>query len=553
MAEIVQHDFSGGLNMFHLTHAIGENEYSIGNNLRIRDNSISTIKAPTEPSGAPSGKKQALYGFDEFLILACEGRLWYKDTSLDGNTWVIITGVRLLSGISRVYMQAVPATPKMMSRKLAGTNAVGTSATQNITVENTITVDGFTSGVVVQDGTTQPYFIYKSGSTLTSRQLNNYSQWSTSNREYVPVGKQMAYMNGILFIAASDGKSFYRSTSVCPIDFVVNITSTGAKGGDATTTEHSCSPYAITNLQALSSGELLVGTLERCYPLEFDYNNTIFQEPTFLNRKSFVAGIAGSESFVEILGDYAFVDTEGMRSFNAVSNITNEGRNSIFSLKVSRLFQGKVQDDTACAHIFDNYAFFSVNTIEGYIVLIYDQLMQKWVSIDKYGIDSIKQFASTKLDYEPTLYAITADDKVYELFKSTSWLDASVSPRQLITANSKQELQIEAIDVVFDSVDEDVTVTATDMHNGFMGKTKSEVLEAQTGPMYYPMNYPIGFVGGSRIKNHTFNWDGFGTTAFKVGALLQWSGDAQLIMMQFDARVDTYQTSLNQQRKLYAS
>ena len=78
-----------------------------------------------------------------------------------------------------------------------------------------------------------------------------------------------------------------------------------------------------------------------------------------------------------------------MRSFNAVMQSKNEGRNSIFSLKVARLFKDVVQDTRKCAAIvFDDYALFACNTIFGHGILVFDTLTKQFVSFDQLTDDS---------------------------------------------------------------------------------------------------------------------------------------------------------------------
>ena len=89
---------------------------------------------------------------------------------------------------------------------------------------------------MVQDGINQPWLIQLNEliNILTARKLNTYNQWSNvssgaNSREYVPIGKQMMYLNSILFIVAPNGRSIYRSVSGRPLDFMVNIDVDGKK------------------------------------------------------------------------------------------------------------------------------------------------------------------------------------------------------------------------------------------------------------------------------------------------------------------------------------
>src|ERR1044071_7680228 len=107
----------------------------------------------------------------------------------------------------------------------------------------------------------------------------------------------MAYLNGILFIVSPDRKRLYRSVSGRPLDFVVNVTQSGDKGGNAETVSYAVSQEDITCLTPLNSGELFVGTIDGCFPLQLNYDSTIFQEPTFINKDGLSAGVINQWSF----------------------------------------------------------------------------------------------------------------------------------------------------------------------------------------------------------------------------------------------------------------
>ena len=139
----------------------------------------------------------------------------------------------------------------------------------------------------------------------------------------------------------------------------------------------------------LNNEALFVSTVGGSYGVSLDYTLTVFAEPMFQKQYLFTANSINQHSFVDLLGDFAFIDPEGLRSFNAVMQSKNEGRNSIFSLKVARLFKGVVQDTKKCsAIVFDDYALFACNTIFGHGILIYDTLTQQFVSFDQLTDDS---------------------------------------------------------------------------------------------------------------------------------------------------------------------
>jgi len=444
-----QSDFSGGLNLFDSDAKLADNEYCLASNIRIRTNDIVCAKDKEEDTTAPAGLKQGLYAFDNYLLLFCRGSAFYKDVALD-TPWTQVNNFNMSTEATRIFTEAVPASTLNFERRLQEKNrADGSSSETNLDVNPLIRTGPSLSGLVCQDGgTTQPYIIYPNAQAAIIRE---YNAWTKDFREYVPRGRQMKYMNGILFVVSPDGKSLYRSVSGRPTDFVVNVNSTGDKGGNADTTSYAVGYNPITCLSALNSGELFVGTAESCHPVEFNYERTIFAEPTFLNRRTFSAGIVNQFSFIDILSDYTFIDIDGLRSFNAVLQQQSEGRNSIFSSRVSRAFAGIKQTDlTSAAIVFDNYSFFAVNTIYGYRIGIYDNNRLVWVSFDNLGLDQpIKQFAIAKQSTNPTLYGITSD-KVYKLYSSETNLQGDITFKAATSGKAESRVKLQNVYVTYD-------------------------------------------------------------------------------------------------------
>src|SRR5438045_7753060 len=124
-------------------------------------------------------------------------------------------------------------------------------------------------------------------------------------------------------------------------------------------------------------------------------------------------GIVNQQSFVDIVGDYAWIDTDGLRSFNAVNQLTNEGRDSVFSQLIYMLFLNEVQGNLQAAFVHRNHGYFAVKTIYGNVVLVFNMLTQKWISIDLFEVPSIKQFAVGKQSANPQLFFIT-ENEVYK-------------------------------------------------------------------------------------------------------------------------------------------
>lgn len=544
----VQFDFSGGMDSYLEEHLIAPNAYGDSFNIRTRTGSVYGVAEPEEDTDAPAGLKQGLYGYGPYLVLFNKGIAYYKDVTAFSPTWTRIDDFYLSPTASRIHAQAVPASVLNVGRVLIASNqTLGDPSNPAIYINN-LTINGTAAGLVCQDGINQPFLISSAG---IATRLQSYAEWLQSNRQYVPIGTCMAYMNGILFVA--NGSKIYRSVSGRPLDFVVNVTITGEKGGDATTTEYSVGGNSITCLYPLRTGELLVGTADGMFPIDFDYTSTIFAEPTFKNNKGFAAGITNAHSIADLLTDYAFIDSDGIRSIEAILTQKEEGRNCNFSRTINNILGNRRQlTDTTCTFVYDNYVFFAVNSTYGYVVLVYDLLSKKWTSIDSYGIGAIKQFAVVKQESNPKLYCIT-DSDVYELFSASSYLQSTLRTRALISGSASIELKTTNVRTVFTGADSVTEVVATLYNDGRKGRSITKELRDSTGPVYYPATYPVTYLAASPLENVNFNFGLQSKIAWKTAVELSWTNAAKLAAIQFDVEGQTNETSVNRASKQYAS
>ena len=216
-------------------------------------------------------------------------------------------------------------------------------------------------------------------------------------REYVPVGKQMAFHGGKLYTASADGTKLYHSVSGRPLDFMVPLDNNGNKihaaesSGGVEAVAYTISNDPITCLRSMNTDELFVGAANSSYAVKPDRVNTIFGEPTFTKKFLFSTGPVNQNAYLDLLGDSAFIDKHGIRSFNAVQQSETIARNDIFSRPISDIFEGVVQDGTfQCAVVHDGYALFHVltNLPEQYLTIVYDMATKKFVSLDRQEVSS---------------------------------------------------------------------------------------------------------------------------------------------------------------------
>ena len=211
-------------------------------------------------------------------------------------------------------------------------------------------------------------------------------------REYVPIGKQMAFHGGKLYVASADGTKLYHSVSGRPLDFMVPVNEDGGKIHDAEAiggveaVAYTISNDPITCLKSLNTEELFVGAFNSSYSVKPDTVNTIFGEPTFTKKFLFSTGPVNQNAVVDLLGDTAFIDRHGIRSFNAVQQAETLARDIIFSLPISDVFKDVAQDGSfQCATVHDGYALFHVltNLPEQHLTVVYDMATKKFVSLDR--------------------------------------------------------------------------------------------------------------------------------------------------------------------------
>ena len=225
-----------------------------------------------------------------------------------------------------------------------------------------------------------------------------------------------------------------------------------------------------------------------------------------------------------MMGDFGFIDAEGLRSFNAVRQLRNEGRNSAFSLKVAKLFEDIVQLDGA-AISFDNYTVFSVKTIYGYGVLVFDGTLQKFVSLDFYKTDNdetvgqITQFTKIDTDTVHELYAVTAQGKFLRLFTGAKYNDSFVQTKAFNTGTLEVEQKPMQLRTLFNSVErwEYDAVRITDGANvspngqnsshsnpGTLETGSAFALDVEAIPFDLASGTEIFFTGGSPNTGGTF-------------------------------------------------
>lgn len=528
--DFIQQSFIGGLNQEVDPTRIDRDQYPLLINGRNRYGNIEPVKLPLEimSSEFPAGIMQGTFAAGNILIVFVAGQAYYKDWEYPNSSFLKINGFALSPDAPVVFAEAVP-----ISYMNFGRTPEERSGTFNTDILLSTITAASPQGIVCQDGINPPQIIT---SAMTARTLNNYAKWELTNREYVPVGRQMRYINGVLWIVSADGRRLYRSVTGRPLDFMVIIKPISGdkypteEEGGAANVAHTVDYDVITVLERLNTddGSFYVSTNKISYAVTPNYDKLVLGEPTFRNRTLFSTGGVSSFCFVEMLGDNAFADFNGLRSFNAILQTKNEGRNSPFGKRLGPILQG-IQQDYVAAIVFDNYALFGLNTIYGRGIVVYDELREQFSAVDYYtGVGQIKQFAEIKVVGNRYLFFITTDDKLFLWAGSEDTARCHLYIGEWCSGNPELEQHIDKLKLVFIDSKEAGTVFATSYVDGkAISQPLSATLEVTNSDNPSNISVPFGDATTDRVKILSFD---FGRTlaGWKAGFLVSWNFQAKL-------------------------
>ena len=518
---------------------LGKTEYPLLINGRVREGVVKPINKSVELP-VTSGKCQGVCGAGNYLLVFIDGKAYVKDFSFPDSAFVNLVDFQLDATVEYIFATLVPESYTNYKR----VHVSDDSASQGVNL--TSIVGGSRSAAVCQDGKNQPQLIYSDGGFAEAK---TYGQWTTDNREYVPKGTQMVYSSGVLYLASVDGKRLYRSVSGRPLDFMIPIDSAGNKlpeeSGKADAIAHTVSFDPITNISQINDTEqgIFISTLKSSY-LVRPSSASIFGEPLLRNQFLFPTGALNQFCTVDILGDTALIDTNGIKTFNSIQQSQSEGKNSNFSRKINGLFEGIVQD-VACAFLHDNYALFAVNTIFGYGVLVYDTITQAFISLDLPDIEGhIKQFAEIKINGSRRLFFITTANKLYEAYASTTVESCRIYIGEFCTRDPKIEQKPADIKLVLINAIEAGTIYATPYYDGQASTTRVQHV-TEVGDSLVPSK------SADSVRSLLFSFPD-SLQCWKFGIFIEWAFNAQLSFCRMDADACKVANSVEQSATQYA-
>ena len=545
MSEYAQTSFIGGMNLLSDDTRLQANQYRAGFNLRNRYDVLDEINDSTLDLSAPYGKKQAIVTFGNYIVLFVGGLGYYRYYT--DPTWTKITGFLMSTTAPRYWTVAVPVATTLYGRQLSTTTA-GNQLSQITNVQSVASAfAGNLPGLLVQDNINQPVFLFVDGGNhVQCRTTQNYLQWNavydpvtfnllTDSREYVPIGNAMAWVDGKLYVTSKDFNSIYHSVSGRPLDFVVNVNVDGSKGGDATTTSYSVGIGGISTLRATQDGSLFVGAGGSNFMVSKNMNPnapTLFGEYTFVRKFLFEATCLNDRCIIDSLGDTRFIDLTGVRSFNAIEQVQNEGRNAPWTIQVASAFKGIIQD-TAAAILYDNYELYAVTTTYGNVILVYDTINSCWSSFDTSQTNGkkIKQFAKIELGVL-RLFAITEDDQLYTLYNDSTYSTAQVvtpSATSRETSNTNAEIKVSEFHCILNRMRQDTNISITFMINNRISTLQPTLSKTIK---YSPPNSP--YTGSVIIPDaDSMLINMFFTAAnceqgWKTSVIIEWNGGSSL-------------------------
>ena len=490
MSDFTQASFVGGMNLLSDDTRLQPNQYRAGFNLRNRYDILDQIRTSVKDEAVSIvGLKQGLLTFGEYIIMFVAGNAYYR--KYDSIAWTRIVQFHMSTTASRYWTVVVPLAITNYGR-LSATVSNNTLAGVNNVNSISAASQGNLPGLLVQDNTNQPQFIYIDlYGNVECRTTQTYAQWEATydvpnnpvtleidNREYVPVGNAMAWTDGVLYITAQDGNQIYRSVSGRPLDFVINVDIVGQAGGDASTTSYTVGTGEITTLKPMSDGSLFVGATAANFIVTKDRDGgaNLFGEFALIRKFLFEATCLSDRAIIESLGDTRFIDLTGVRSFNAVQQLQFEGRNAPFTATVASAFRGIIQD-IAAAIAFDNYELYAVQTVYGNVILVFDTINNCWSSLDttQTAGSKIKQFAKIELGVLK-LFAITEDDQLYTLYDGDEFEIATlITPSFTSKApdNSRAEMKLGAFRCILTRITEDTAITMMPVINNRVSAVQS--------------------------------------------------------------------------------
>ena len=511
-----QGDFGGGLDLNLDSTKVQRNASMFISHGRVRRNSIEPVKKHKKIAITGS-HLQGLFAAGSWLVAFSDGIAYYWDINTDAGFKVVPGWTALDIEVDFIEACVLPSS----TSQLRFANADPTN--ESLVYDSSIV--GNTAALFVTDGVNQPRII--DPATGNYRDTKTYADWTLTNLEYVPIGVNPVVSGGKFYLLSPDRKSIYHSVSGRYLDFVVNRNSSGDKGGDATTVAKALDFNKITALMPSSGGGLIVTTLYNTYAITPDWSSTIFGEPRLPDELLFPVGALNNRSFVDILGDTAFINQEGVQAFNQTQQTKISSNNFPQGAPIAKALV--FPQERSCVGNWQNYAFFALDTIYGPCTIVFDQLTKTYCSFD-FDFGDVKQFALVRTEGQQRLFFITWSNELFEAFAADEYSTCRVYLGEFTPEDGSKMFTVQEAYAGFNNVHDSVDFQMSLYCNR---KLIERAQKNITGPSVDLLTPPLPIPFNPEVDADTIFLklkDQYQTD--KCGLYLEWNGKADLIDVQ---------------------
>ena len=504
-----QSDFSGGLlTQFDATKT-PRNSYPLALDVQMRRNVVKPRNRHAKQT-IPLGTVHGLYAVGSQLYIFIDGQAYVRDVSAT-EYFGAISGWTVVDPSVRVYAERLPITFNLFNRRATSVEVT--------TLYFNASIAAYPECLWVGNGRDDEQVIYPDG---TAEIIGDFDAWTQNDPSYVPIGTVRVFTADKSFLMSPDGLKLYSSVTGRPTDYVIQINNAGDKVGDANSFYTGISAEAVTALKAADNGTVIATTAFGTFTVTPDYNTTFYGEPFLRVRPLFPVGAVNDKSFVNLNGDVAFISFTGIHTFNQTKQDRIESSNEPLGRKIFGLLDNP-QSDT-CAVDFDDNALFAVNTIYGRGVMVYDNSLEQFTSLDL-SFGHVTQFAVVNDPIlGPRLFFINAANELYEAYADDTKLTGRIYLGDFTAQGAGIDSRIDSVFLTFTNVRAGGQVRCKLWIDG---EERGEQVQMVTAESLPAGDDAIPRVSLLNTKQLQFNFAGQNEGA-RIGILVEWDADAEL-------------------------
>lgn len=510
-----QSDFSGGLiTQFDATKT-PRNSYPLAIDAQMRRNVVKPRNRHAKQV-VPPGTKNGLYAVGSQLFLFSNGVAYTRDVSTDSTFREVSNWAPDINPTLRVYAERIPVTFNLFNRRA--------TSVETTTLAFNASLAPYPECLWVGNGSDPEQVIYPDG---TAEVIGDFDGWTQDNPSYVPPGTVRVFTADKGFLSDPFGLKLYSSVTGRPTDYVIHIDSAGNKVSDANSFYSAVSAEKLTSLKAADNGSVVATTAFGTFLVVPDYTYTFYGEPFLRVKPLFPVGAVNDKSFVNLNGDVAFISFTGIHTFNQTKQDRIESSNEPLGRKIFGLLDNP-QTDT-CAVDFDDNALFAVNTIYGRGVMVYDNSLEQFTSLDL-SFGHVTQFAVVNdPEQGPRLFFINAADELYEAYADDTKLAGRIYLGDFTAAGAGIDSRIDSVILTFTNINAGGQVRCSLWIDGQKRGEQVQELEAADLPA---SNNAIPRADVTSTEQLQFNFSGRNDGS-RIGIWVEWDADAELSHASF--------------------